>query len=68
MVDTGLIEKMNLNILIECSKKYKLNLKLINSSRLFLQKLKIFQIQKKRKIIGKLFIKILKQKPKSIKI
>ena len=41
---------MNLNILIECSKKkYKLNLKLINSSRLFLQKLKNISDPEKKK-------------------
>ena len=51
---------MNLNILIKFSKKkYKLNVKLINASNIFLKKLKkISNPEKKRKIIGKLFIKI----------
>ena len=36
MVDTGLMRKMNLNILTKfLRKKYKLNVKLINASKTF---------------------------------
>ena len=60
MVDTGLMRKnefkYNYKIL---KKKYKLNIKLINASKIFLKKLKnITNPEKKRKIIGNLFIKI----------
>ena len=41
---------MNLSTLIKFSKKYKLNLKLVNASKLFIEKLKnISDPEKKRK-------------------
>ena len=41
MVDTGLMRKMNLNILIIFLKKnINLNVKLINASKLFFKKIK----------------------------
>ena len=44
--------------------KYKLNVKLINASKIFLKNLKNFKSRKKRKIIGKLFIKIFEKESK----
>ena len=35
MVDTGLMRKMNLNTPIKYLKKYNLNVKLINASKIF---------------------------------
>ncbi len=69
MVDTGLMRKNEFEYTYRMfKKKYKLNLKLINSSRLFLQKLKnISDPEKKRKIIGKLFIKIFETEAKKYK-
>ena len=59
---------MNLNILIKFLKiKYKLNVKLINASKIFLKNLKnVSKSRKKRKIIGKLFIKIFEKEAKKI--
>ena len=49
-------------------KKYKLNVKLINSSKHFFNKLKnISNPEKKEKIIGNLFVEIFEKKPKNIK-
>jgi GMP synthase (glutamine-hydrolysing) len=46
-------------------KKYKLNVKLIDASNIFLNKLKnISNPEKKRKIIGNLFIKIFEKESK----
>ncbi len=69
MVDTGLMRKneflFTYNIF---KKKYNLNVKLINASNLFLNKLKnISNPEKKRKIIGKLFIKIFEKESKKYK-
>ena len=65
MVDTGLMRKNEFEYTYRMfKKKYKLNLKLINSSRLFLQKLKNISDPEKRKIIGKLFIKIFETEAK----
>ena len=60
---------MNLTTVIKFSKKkYKLNVKLINASELFLKKLKkVTNPEKKRKIIGKLFIKIFEKEAKKYK-
>ena len=68
MVDTGLMRKMNLNIHIISLKKYKLNVRLVNTSNIFLDKLKnISDPEKKRKIIGELFIKIFEKESKRYK-
>ena len=69
MVDTGLMRKnefkYNYKIL---KKKYKLNIKLINASKIFLKKLKnITNPEKKRKIIGNLFIKVFEKYAKKIR-
>ena len=57
---------MNLKtLLIFLKKKYKLNIKLIDASRLFIKKLKrVTNPEKKRKIIGNLFIKVFEKEAK----
>ena len=60
MVDTGLMRKDEFKYTYKIFKnKYNLNVKLINTSKLFLSKLKnVHNPESKRKIIGNLFIKI----------
>ena len=69
MVDTGLMRKNEFKYTYKLfKKKYKLNLKLINSSKNFLSSLKnISDPEKKRKIIGKLFIKVFEKESKKFK-
>ena len=69
MVDTGLMRKNEFKDSYDIfKKKYKLNVKLINASKLFLKKLKnIHNPEKKRKIIGNLFIKIFEKESKKYK-
>ena len=69
MVDTGLMRKNEFKYTYKIFKdKYKLNIKLINASLIFLKKLKnITDPEKKRKIIGNLFIKIFEKEAKKIK-
>ena len=69
MVDTGLMRKDEFKFTYRIfKKKYKLNVKLINASNIFLNKLKkISDPEKKRKIIGNLFIKIFEKEAKKIK-
>ena len=69
MVDTGLMRKNEFETNYKVyKKKYKLNVKLINASKVFLKKLKnISNPEKKRKIIGNLFIKIFEREAKKIK-
>jgi GMP synthase (glutamine-hydrolysing) len=69
MVDTGLMRKNEFDYTYQIfKKKYKLNIKLINASNIFLKKLKnISDPEKKRKIIGNLFIKIFEKESKKIK-
>ena len=69
MVDTGLMRKNEFNYTFNLFKnKYKLNVKLINASKIFLKKLKnISEPEKKRKVIGNLFIKIFEKEAKKIK-
>ena len=69
MVDTGLMRKNEFKYSYNIfKKKYKLNVKLINASKLFLDKLKnITDPEKKRKIIGNLFIKIFEKESKKYK-
>ena len=66
MVDTGLMRKNEFNSSFNIfKKKYKLNVKLINASNLFIKKLKgVTNPEKKRKIIGNLFIKIFEKEAK----
>ena len=50
MVDTGLMRKNEFKYTYKIfKKKYKLNVKLVDSSNLFLKKLKKFRILKKKK-------------------
>ena len=69
MVDTGLMRKNEFKYTYSIfKKKYKLNIKLIDASKLYLKKLKnISEPEKKRKIIGKLFIKIFERESKKYK-
>jgi GMP synthase (glutamine-hydrolysing) len=69
MVDTGLMRKNEFKYTYKIfKKKYKLNVKLINASKLFLHKLKnISNPEKKRKIIGNLFIKVFENESKKYK-
>ena len=69
MVDTGLMRKNEFSYSYKIFKnKYRLNVKLINASSLFLSKLKnISNPEKKRKIIGNLFIKIFEKEAKNHK-
>ena len=69
MVDTGLMRKNEFKYTYEVfKKKYKLNVKLINASNIFLQNLKgISDPEKKRKIIGKLFIKVFEKESRKYK-
>ena len=69
MVDTGLMRKDELkNIYKIFKKKYNLNVKLIDAKNIFLKQLKnITNPEKKRKIIGSLFIKIFEKESQKIK-
>ena len=69
MVDTGLMRKNEFKYTYEIfKKKYKLNVKLINASKLFISKLKnVLDPEKKRKIIGNLFIKVFEKESKKLK-
>ncbi len=69
MVDTGLMRKNEFKYTFDIFKnKYNLNVKLINASSIFLKKLKnTSDPEKKRKIIGNLFIKIFEKESKKIK-
>tara|TARA_B110000444_G_scaffold234437_1_gene244742 strand:+ start:11 stop:814 length:804 start_codon:yes stop_codon:yes gene_type:complete len=69
MVDTGLLRKNEFKYTYNIfKKKYKLNVKLINASKIFFKKLKnVVNPEKKRKIIGNLFIKIFEKEAKKIK-
>ncbi len=66
MVDTGLMRKNEFKYTyVKFKNKYKLNVKLINASNIFLKKLKnVSNPEKKRKIIGNLFIKIFEREAK----
>ncbi len=69
MVDTGLMRKNEFKYTYNIfKKKYKLNVKLINASKLYFKNLKnIENPEKKRKIIGKLFIRVFENEAKKIK-
>ena len=66
MVDTGLMRKNEFKYTYKTFReKYGLNVKLINASKIFIKKLKnISDPEKKRKIIGNLFIKIFENEAK----
>ena len=69
MVDTGLMRKNEFKYTYKIlKKKYKLNVRLINASKSFLLNLKkVSNPEKKRKIIGKLFIKVFEKEAKKFK-
>ena len=69
MVDTGLMRKNEFKHSYNIFKrKYNLNVKLVNASKIFLKRLKnITDPEKKRKIIGNLFIKIFEKESKKYK-
>ena len=68
-VNTGLLRKNEANEVIKTfKKKFKIKFIYINASKLFLNKLKgITNPEKKRKIIGKLFIQLFEKYSKKIK-
>jgi GMP synthase (glutamine-hydrolysing) len=69
MVDTGLMRKDEFKYTYKIfKKKYKLNVKLINASKMYFKNLKnVSNPEKKRKIIGSLFIKIFEKEARKIK-
>jgi len=69
MVDTGLMRKDEFKSTYQIFRnKYKLNVKIIDSSEIYFKKLKnVFDPEKKRKIIGNLFIKIFEKEAKTFK-
>ena len=69
MVDTGLMRRDEFKSTYRIFKnKYKLNVKIINASKIYLKKLKnVTDPEKKRKIIGNLFIKIFEKEAKKNK-
>jgi len=69
MVDTGLMRKNEFKYTYNIfKKKYKLNVVLVNASNLYFKKLKnVTDPEKKRKIIGNLFIKIFEKVAKKYK-
>ena len=69
MVDTGLMRKNEFQYTYRIfRKKYNLNVRLINASKLFINKLKnVSNPEKKRKIIGNLFIKVFEKESKKFK-
>ncbi len=69
MVDTGLMRKNEFQTTYKTFReKYKLNVKLIDASKIYFKNLKnISDPERKRKIIGNLFIKIFEKEAKKIK-
>ena len=69
MVDTGLMRKNEFKATYKIFRnKYKLNVKIINASKIYFKNLRnIIDPEKKRKIIGNLFIKIFDKEAKKIK-
>ena len=69
MVDTGLLRKDEFKSTYKIFKnKYKLNVKIVHASKIYFKKLKnVVDPEKKRKIIGNLFIKIFEKEAKKFK-
>ncbi len=69
MIDTGLLRKNEFKSLYFIfKKKYRMNVKIIDKSSLFLNKLKnVTDPEKKRKIIGNLFINVFEKEARKIK-
>ena len=70
MVDTGLMRKNEFKYTYKIfKKKYKLNVKLIDASKIFLKNLKIFQIlKKKEKLLEVYLLRFLRERQKNIKM
>jgi GMP synthase (glutamine-hydrolysing) len=69
MVDTGLMRKDEFKTSYKIFKnKYKLNVKIIDASKIYFKKLNnVSDPEKKRKIIGNLFIKLFEKEARSLK-
>ncbi len=69
MVDTGLMRKNEFIYTFKIlKKKYNLNIKLVNARNIFFKKLKgVSDPEKKRKVIGQLFIKVFEKEAKKNK-
>ena len=69
MVDTGLMRKDEFKTSYQIFRnKYKLNVKIIDASKIYFKKLEnVINPEKKRKIIGNLFIKLFEKEAKSFK-
>jgi len=69
MVDTGLMRKDEFkSTYLIFRNKYKLNVKIVDASKIYFKKLKnVIDPEKKRKIIGNLFIKIFEKEAKIFK-
>ena len=69
MVDTGLMRKNEFKFTYQIfKKKYKLNVKIIKASKIYFNKLKdVSNPERKRKIIGSLFVKIFEREAKKYK-
>jgi len=69
MVDTGLMRKNEFKYTYKIFKnKYNLNVKIVNASKIFFNKLRnISNPEKKRKIIGNLFIKVFEKESRKYK-
>tara|TARA_B100000780_G_scaffold79324_1_gene53824 strand:- start:8768 stop:10330 length:1563 start_codon:yes stop_codon:yes gene_type:complete len=69
MVDTGMMRKDEFKLSYKIFKnRYKLNVKIVNASKIYFKKLKnIIDPEKKRKIIGNLFIKIFEKEAKKFR-
>lgn len=67
-IDNGLLRKNEAKLVEKRFKeKYKINLKVVNASKLFLKRLKgVTDPEKKRKIIGKTFIKVFETESKKL--
>jgi GMP synthase (glutamine-hydrolysing) len=69
MVDTGLMRKDEFKTSYKIFRnKYKLNVKIVDASKIYFKKLdNIIDPEKKRKVIGKLFIKLFEKEAKLFK-
>ncbi len=69
MVNTGLMRKDEFKFTYQVfKKKYNLNVKIVNASKIYFSKLRnVTDPEKKRKIIGNLFVKIFEKEAKKFK-
>ncbi|HSG30698.1 MAG TPA: glutamine-hydrolyzing GMP synthase [Thermodesulfobacteriota bacterium] len=67
-VDTGLLRLNEAKEIVQSYKQMELNLKVVNAQKVFLQKLRgVIDPEKKRKIIGREFVKVFEAEAKKIK-